>query len=93
MAQGYILIYPCSYHGNGIYLEYVPIVPFDVRCQSGICISYNMGKSGLPDIYTRCPRAAGPRARVYNIYIRQTTSAHVITFIYHLLAGHIELHM
>ena len=36
MAPGYILIYPCSYHGNGIYLEYVPIVPFDVRCQSGI---------------------------------------------------------
>ena len=34
--SGYILIYPCSYHGNGIYLEYVPIVPFDVRCQSGI---------------------------------------------------------
>ena len=29
-----------------------------------ICISYNMGKSGLPDIYTRS-RAAGPRARVY----------------------------
>ena len=30
-----------------------------------VCISYNMGKSGLPDIYTRCLRAAGPRARVY----------------------------
>ena len=38
MALGYILIYPCSYHGNGIYLEYVPIVPFDVRCQSGIFV-------------------------------------------------------
>ena len=36
MALGYISIYPCSYHGNRIYLEYVPIVPFDVRCQSGI---------------------------------------------------------
>ena len=36
MAPGYILIYPCGYHGNGIYLEYVPIVPFHVRCQSGI---------------------------------------------------------
>ena len=51
--------------------------------------SYNMGKSSLPDIYTQCPRAAGPRARVY-MYIRQTTSAHVITFMYHLVAGHIE---
>ena len=52
MATGYILIYPWSYHGNGIYLEYVPIVPFDVRRQSGICISYNMGTRGLPGIYT-----------------------------------------
>ena len=40
MALGYILIYPCSYHGKGIYLEYVPIVPFDVRCQSGIWKCY-----------------------------------------------------
>ena len=37
-----------------------------------VCISYNMGKSSLPDIYTRF------MARVYN-YIRQTTSAHDIT--------------
>ena len=36
-----------------------------------------MGTSGLPDIYTRSPRAAGPRAE--GVYIRQTTSAHGIT--------------
>ena len=36
-----------------------------------------MGKSGLPDMYTRTPRAAGPRAE--GVYIRQITSAHGIT--------------
>ena len=41
MEMGYILIYTCSYHGNRIYLEYVPIVPFDVRYQSGIYIKYS----------------------------------------------------
>ena len=39
--------------------------------------SYTMGMSGLPDIYTQSPRAAGPRAE--GAYIRQTTSAHGIT--------------
>ena len=39
--------------------------------------SYTMGTSGLPDIYTRSPRATGPRAE--GVYIRQTTSAHGIT--------------
>ena len=39
--------------------------------------SYTMGTSGLPDIYTRSPRAAGPRAE--GVYIRRTTSAHDIT--------------
>ena len=39
--------------------------------------SYTMGTSGLTDIYTRSPRAAGPRAE--GVYIRQTTSAHGIT--------------
>ena len=38
-------------------------------------ISYNMGKSGLPDIYTRSPWASG-------VYIRQTTHAHGITETY-----------
>ena len=40
-----------------------------------------MGTRGLPDIYTRSPRAAGPRAE--GVYIRQTTSAHGITIMYH----------
>ena len=35
----------------------------------------------------------GRRPEGEGVYIRQTTSAHVITFIYHLLAGHIELRM
>ena len=39
--------------------------------------SYIMGTSGLPDIYTQSPRAAGPRAE--GAYIRQTMSAHGIT--------------
>ena len=34
--------------------------------------SYTMGTNGLPDIYTRSPRAEG-------VYIRGTTSAHGIT--------------
>ena len=56
-----------------------------------VCISYNMGKSGLPDIYTPMPKGRRPEGE--GVYIRQTTSAHVITFIYRLLAGHIELRM
>ena len=36
-----------------------------------------MGTSGFPDIYTRSPRAAVPRAE--GVYIRETTSAHGIT--------------
>ena len=54
-----------------------------------ICILYiyscNMGTSGLPDIYTQSTRAAGPRAG--GVYIRQTTSAHVTTVMYHLFIG------
>ena len=45
------------------------------------CISYNMGKSALPDMYARSPRVAGPRAE--GIHIRQSTSAHVITNMLH----------
>ena len=41
-----------------------------------------MGTSGLPDIYTRSPRAAGLRA-AWGVYIRRTTSAHGITTMYH----------
>ena len=29
-----------------------------------LCISYNTGKSALPDIYARCPRARSARGRV-----------------------------
>ena len=45
-----------------------------------------MGKSGLPDIYTRSLRAAGPRAE--GVYIRQTTSAYVTIIMYRLVTGH-----
>ena len=38
--------------------------------------SYTMGSSGLPDIYTRSLRAAGPRGE--GVHIRQTTRAHGI---------------
>ena len=42
----------------------------------GLCIGYNMGKGGLPDVCTRCPRATGPRAmrpEGEGVYIRQAT--------------------
>ena len=42
-----------------------------------LCNSCNTGTSGLPDMYTRSPRAAGPRAE--GGHIRQTTSACVTT--------------
>ena len=38
--------------------------------------SYTMGTSGLPYIYTRSPRATGPRAE--GVYIRWNTSVHGI---------------
>ena len=38
---------------------------------SDTCYSYTMGMSGLPDMYTRSMRAAGPRAE--GVHIRQTT--------------------
>ena len=46
------------------------------------CYSYTMGMSGLPDMYTRSPRAAGPRAE--GVHIRQTTNAHGITVMCHI---------
>ena len=42
-----------------------------------------MGMSGLPDMYTRSPRAAGPRAE--GVHIRQTTNAHGITVMCHMV--------
>ena len=46
-----------------------------------------MGTSDLPDIYTRSPRATGPRAE--GVYIRQITSAHGITNIYQSMCNHV----
>ena len=43
-----------------------------------------MGTSCLPDI-PQSTRATGPRAK--GVYIRQTTSAHVTTVMYHLAIG------
>ena len=43
--------------------------------------SCNMGMSVLPDMYTRRPRATGPRDE--GVHIRQNTSAHVATIMYH----------
>ena len=37
------------------------------RVQGYICNSYTMGMGGLPDIYTKSPRAAGPRAEGVHI--------------------------
>ena len=61
----------------GQYKIYCPALAFDLPTQSVTFNSYTMGTSGLPDIYTRSPRAAGPRAE--GVYIRRTTSAHGIT--------------
>ena len=44
--------------------------------------SYTMGTSGLPDMYTRSPRAEG-------VYIRQITSAHGITKTYQSMCNHV----
>ena len=44
----------------------------------------NMSMRDLPDMYVRGPRAAGLRAE--GIHIKQITSAHVATIMYHLCA-------
>ena len=49
-------------------------------CTEVLHNSYTMDTRGLPDIYTRSPRATGPRAE--GVYIRQTTLAHDITIKY-----------
>ena len=46
-----------------------------------ICISYNTGKSALPDIYARARGRAAPEGEC--VYIRQSTSACVITNMLH----------
>ena len=45
-----------------------------------------MGKSGLPDIYTRSLRATDPRAE--SVYIRKIMSAHVTIIMGHLVIGY-----
>ena len=72
MTMGYILNISC-YYDDGIYLAPVAMM------MGYICISYNMGTSALPDMYTntRSRRVAGPRTE--GIHIRQSTSAYVIT--------------
>ena len=40
------------------YEIYLLSFSFDLRCQSGICISYNTGKSALPDIYAQRTRTS-----------------------------------
>ena len=49
-----------------------------------ICNGYAMGTSGMPDVFTQSLRATGLRTE--GVYIRQTTSAHGITNIYHFFA-------
>ena len=71
-SQGYIAI------RTSLNLLYTPVLDkVGKLLHNGTFNSYTMGTSGLPDIYTRSPRAAGPRAE--GVYIRRTTSAHGIT--------------
>ena len=44
-----------------------------------VCISYNTGKSALPDIYARARGRAAPEGEC--VYIRQSTSACVIYYL------------
>ena len=53
----------------GKYKIHCPALAFDLPMQSGILYSCNMGKSGLPDIYTQSPRTTGPRTEGV-VYIR-----------------------
>ena len=64
------------YHSLPWYISYIlQRGAFDLNHRCGICNSYTMGKSALPDIYAqaRGPQAQG-RVRIY----RQSTSAHGI---------------
>ena len=46
-----------------------------------LCISCNIGRRDLPDMYTQSARATGPRAE--GIHIRQIPTAHVTSDMYH----------
>ena len=80
----YICVYMCIY--MYIYYIYMHIYTY-IYTHTYICISYNTGKSALPDIHTWCPRAHSARGRTAPegecIYIRQSTSACVITNMLH----------
>ena len=47
------------------------------------CNGCNMAMGDLPDMYGRCPRAAGPRAE--GIHIRQIKNGHVTIIMYHFV--------
>ena len=79
-------------------LNYIEFCVGGSKLKTVLCNGYTMGTGGLPDICTRCPRAAGLRAggayirqaraagpRAEGVYIRQTMSAHDMTNIYHFL--------
>ena len=38
---------------TGLYTKYTLVNTFDLKCQCGICISYNTGNSALPDTYAQ----------------------------------------
>ena len=44
-------------------------------------ISYNTGKSALPDIYTQCPRAHGARKRVCIYQAKQPVGTFNVNYI------------
>jgi len=58
-----------------LYSIYAPSLPFEVRCESGICNSYTMARRDLPDIYAL---ALGP-----HIYQVKIPTDHGISDIYH----------
>ena len=43
----------------------------------------NMAMGGLPDMYARGPRAAGPRTE--GVHIRQIMNGHVTSIMYHFV--------
>ena len=64
--------YVCSFRGDQIFVNFVSFLSMLI-----VCISYNTGKSALPDIYTQPRGYATPESEC--VYIRQSTSACVIT--------------
>ena len=73
---------PLQYH------IYAMAFLFDIRCESVTCISYNTGKSALPDIYTRCPRVCSAQGQVCII----SNKAEVPVLYYMLHFRHSKIH-